>query len=236
MPTDIEFRPARYNGKPNVENQLVLLVNLDAFPGLPTVKLRIATKEGAVSIGTDRSEKVEIKVQKDWLMPESNVAKLVLPYWATGWGAKAEIEAKAKRTDGKLAFARCKVDFRQQQGPNQYDDFEYMSIGRKILGEAAGKYIYVNSDPPLHRKLFGDSKETFDRALESDPVAQMRIAAIVTDAVVYAVASKKYQKGGEKGLPIGNEPITDVRAFVEAKRYELDSKIVRAFLKENLSQ
>lgn len=236
VPLDLEFRPARYNGKPSVENQLVLLVNLDAFPGMPNVKLRIVTREGAVSIGSDRSEKLEIKAQKAWLMPGVNVAKVVVPYWGTAWGARATIEAKAKRTDGKLALATCKVDFREQPGPDQYEDFEYLSIGRPILGEAAGKYIYVNSDPPLHRKLFGDSKETFERALESEPVAQMRVAAIVTDAVVYAVASKKYQKGGEKGLPIGNEPITDVRAFVEAKRYELDSKIVRAFLKESTSQ
>jgi len=236
VPGDIEFRPGRYNGKPNVENQLVLLVNLDAFPGMPTVKLRIVEKEGAVSIGAERSEKLEIKVKKEWLMTGSTVAKVVVPCWGTAWGAKAEIEAKAKRTDGKLALTRCKVDFREQRGADQYEDFEYLSIGRPILGEAAGKYIYVNSDPPLHRKLFGDSKDTFELALENNPVAQMRIAAIVTDAVVYAVASKKYQKGGEKGLTIGNEPITDVRAFVEEKRYELDSKIARAFVRETVTQ
>lgn len=236
IPGDIEFRPARYNGKPSVENQLVLLVNLDAFPGMPTVKLRIVEKEGAVSIGTERSDKLEIKVKKDWLIAGSNVAKVVVPYWGTAWGAKAEIEAKAKRTDGKLGVTKCKVDFREQRGADQYEDFEYLSIGRPILGEAAGKYIYVNSDPPLHRKLFGDSKETFELALETNPVAQMRIAAIVTDAVVYTVASKKYQKGGEKGLTIGNEPITDVRAFVEEQRYELDSKIARAFVKELVIQ
>jgi len=233
-PADLEFRPARYNGKPNVENQLVLLVNLDAFPGMPNIKLRIVDREGAVTIGTDRSEKVEIKVQREWLMPGANVAKVVVPYWGTAWGAKAEIEAKAKKADGRLALARCKVDFREQPGANQYKDFEYTSMGRHVLGEAAGEYIYVNSDPPLHQKLFGGSRETFDRALESDPIAQMRIAAIVTDAVVYSVASKLYQKGGENAPTIGTEPITDVRVFVEAKRYELDSKIVRAFVKEGV--
>jgi hypothetical protein len=62
----------------------------------------------------------------------------------------------------------------------------------------------------------------------------MRVASIVSDAVVYAVASKKYMKGGEKGLTIDpQDPITGVREFVEAKRSKLDSKIVRAFVKES---
>jgi hypothetical protein len=235
-PADLEFRPARYNGKPNVENQLVLLANLDAFPGLPNIKFRIVDREGAVTIGTDRSEKVEIKVHRDWLMPGSNVAKVVVPYWGTAWGAKAEIEAKAKRTDGKPALARCKVDFREQPGASQYEDIVYDALDRQVLGEAAQRYIYVNSTPPLHRTLFGNSQDSFDRALEENPIAQMRVAGIVTDAVVYDVADKKYHTGGEKGFTIGQSPITDVRDFVEAKRYELDSKIVRAFLKESATQ
>ena len=70
IPTDLEFRPARYAGKPNIENQLVLLANLDAFPGLPLIKVRIVTREGAVSIGPDRTEKLEVKVRKEWLIPD----------------------------------------------------------------------------------------------------------------------------------------------------------------------
>jgi hypothetical protein len=230
---DLEFRPVRYNGKPNIENQTVLLVNLEAFPGMPVIKFRILSSEGLVTVGPDRSQKFEVKAQREWIMQGSNIAKVVVPYWATAWGAKAEIEAKAKKTDGKLAVAKCKVDFREPSGSDKYEDFEYTSIGRQVLGEAAGKYIYVNSDPLVHQKLFGDSKETFEKALEADPVAQMRVAAIVADAVVYDVATKKYFTGGEKGLTISEQdPITAVREFVEAKRYELDSRIVRAFLKE----
>ena len=213
-----------------------MLVNLDAFPGLPNVKIRIVDKEGAVSIGSEGSEKFEIKVEKAWLLPGSKVAKVVVPYWGTAWGANAHIEAKAKRTDGKIALAKCKVVFREQEGPNVYEHFEYMSIGRPILGEAAGKYIYINSDPPLHRRLFGDTRESFDSALETDPAAQMRVASIVTDAVIYSVAEKKSHMGGDKGFTIGTEPVSDVRAFIEAKRFDLDLKIVRHFLKESASQ
>jgi hypothetical protein len=235
-PEDLEFRPARYNGKPNVENQLVLLVNLSAFTGLPAVKFRIVTKEGAVGIGAERSEKIEVKVQKDWVMPGESVAKAVIPYFGTAWGAKAEIEAKAKRADGKHAFAKCKVRFREQQGPDQYENIYYDALDRPILGEVAGRNIHVNSEAPLHRRLFGDSQESFDEALEADPIAQMRVAAIVSDAVVYAVASTKYHTGGEKGLDLGPDPVTGLRAFVEAKRYELEPKMVRAFLKESPGQ
>jgi hypothetical protein len=234
VPADLEFRPARCNGKPSVENQLVLLVNLDAFPGMPVVKFRMLLREGAVTIGAERVEKLEVKVLKGWIMPGTNIAKVVIPYWATGWGARATVEAKAKRTDGQWGSAECKIDFREHRGPDQYEDIVYDAIERPILGEAAGKYIYVNSKPLLHRKLFGDTQETFDRSLEQASVAQMRVASIVSDAVVYAVASTKYMKGGEKGLTIdNNDPITAVREFVEAKRYELDSKIVRAFLTED---
>lgn len=233
VPADLEFRPARCNGKPNVENQLVLLVNLDAFPGFPVVKFRLVSREGAVTIGPDRAERLEIKVLRDWIMAGTSIAKVVIAYWAAGWGARAVVEAKAKRTDSHWASAECKLDFREHRGPDQYEDIVYDAIERPILGEAAGKYIYVNSKPALHRKLFGDTQETFNQALEAASVAQMRVASIVSDAVVYAVASTKYMKGGEKGLTIDtNDPITGVREFVEAKRYELDSKIVRAFLTE----
>src|SRR6266508_1956618 len=53
-PTDIEFRPAHYNGRPSVENHVVLFVNLDAFPGMPVVRFRVGVHEGAVSLGADR--------------------------------------------------------------------------------------------------------------------------------------------------------------------------------------
>ena len=235
-PADLEFRPARYSGKPNVENQLVLLANLDAFPGMPNIKLRIVDREGAVTIGTDRSEKLEIKVQKEWLIPGSNVAKVVVPYWGTAWGAKAEIEAKAKRADGKLALTKCKVDFREQRGANQYENIYYDALDRPILGEVAGKNIHVNSEPALHRKLFGESQDTFNQALLENSIAQMRVAGILCDAVVYAVASTKYRTGGEKGLDLSQDPVTGLRVFVEAKRYELEPKIVRAFLKEAATQ
>ena len=232
-PEDLEFRPARYNGKPNVENQLVLLVNPSAFTGLPIVKFRILTKVGAVSIGTERSEKIEIKVQKDWMLPGGDVAKVVVPYFGTAWGAGAEIEARAKTADGKPAFAICKVGFREQQGPDQYENIYYEALGQPSMGQVAGKNIHVNSEPPLHRRLFGDSQDSFDEALEQNPIAQMRVAAIVSDAVVYSVASTKYQTGGEKGLDLDPDPITALRAFVEEKRYLLEPKMVRAFLKES---
>jgi hypothetical protein len=230
-PVDIEFRPAHYNGRPSVENHAVLLLNLDAFPGLPLVKFRVGTHEGAVSLGSDRLETLEIKVQRDFVIKGTRLAKTLLPYWATAWGSKATLEAKAKRSDGKTAVAVCKVDFREQSGKKQYEDILYEPLDRPVLGEAALRYIYVNSRPAFHRDLFGTTQETFDKALEESPIGQMRVASIVTDAVVYDVASKKYHKGGEKGLTIGNEPISEVRAFVEAKRYELDSKIARAFIK-----
>jgi hypothetical protein len=231
-PVDIEFRPAHYYGRPSVENHFVLLVNLDAFPGMPLVRFRIAAREGAVSLGAGRLERVEVKVEREHVIKGSRIAKILLPYWATAWGAKVTVEAKAKRADGRYALATCKADFREQSGKNQYDDIVYEPLDRLVLGEAALQFIYVNSKPPLHRILFGETQESFDKALEENPIGQMRVASIVTDAVVYDVASKKYRKGGEKGLTIGSEPISDVRSFVEAKRYELDSKIARAFLKD----
>ena len=231
-PADVEFRPAHYNGRPNVENHAVLLVNLVAFPGMPVVRFRVGAHEGAVSLGTDRLESLEIKVHRDLVMKGTRVARILLPYWATAWGAKATIEAKAKRADGRNALSACKVDFREQSGKSQYEDILYEPLDHLVLGEAALRYIFVNSKPPLHRELFGNTQESFNKALEENPIGQMRVASIVTDAVVYDVASKKYHKGGDKGLTIGIDPITEVRAFVEAKRYELDSKIAKAFLKD----
>ena len=231
VPPDIEFRPARCSGKPHAENQLVLLVNLDAFPGFPSVKFRIVDQEGAVTIGLTRSDRVEIKADRGSLIQGHNVAKITVLYWGTAWGARAKVEAKAKRKDGVIAIATCRVDFREPSGQDQFKEFFYEPLGRSILGEAAGEFIYVNSDPPFHQKVFGTTQASFEKALEDDSVAQMRVAAIVTDAVVFAVASKKYAIGGEKGLHLGDDPVTGVREFIEGKRYELDAMLVRAFVK-----
>jgi hypothetical protein len=161
-----------------------------------------------------------------------NVAKVVIPCWGTAWGSRAKIEAKAKQKDGRISTATCKIDFREPAGQGQFEEFLYEPLGRPILGEAAGKFIYVNSDPPLHQKIFGSTQTSFEKALEDDRAAQMRVAAIVIDAVVFTVASKKYAKGGEKGLHLGEDPVTGLREFVEEKRYELDGKVVRAFVRE----
>ena len=115
IPADLEFRPVRYNGKPGVENQIVLLVNLEAFPGMPVIKFRILSSEGLVAVGLDRSQKLEVKAQREWIIQGSNIAKVVVPYWATAWGAKAEIEAKAKRTDGETCTCKMQGRFPRTQ-------------------------------------------------------------------------------------------------------------------------
>lgn len=233
-PLDLEFRPVRFYGKPHIENHLILLANLDAFPGMPLIKIRFISREGSVELGPDRADKLELKMRSGWVISGSRVGKVVVPYWGTAWGSRAEVEAKAKKTDGKFAVTRCKIEFREQVGGDQYEDIIYEPLDRPTLGEAAGKYIYVNANPPVHKQLFGDSQESFEAQLEVSPTAQMRIAAIVTEAVVYSVASTKYQKGGDKGLTIDStDPVTAVREFIAAKQYELDAKIVRAFVKSD---
>jgi len=232
-PPDIAFTAFRYVGDPNrPSNNAVLLVNLKAFSGYPEVTFYLEEVVGSVSLGSG-GERFEIKVSPAHKIAGHEVARVPVPFRATGWGQRAVLWAKAKRSDGKLAHAKCRVRFEHQLGDQKFSNFHYEDLGRPVMGDVAGDKLYVNAGYALHRQIFGDTEDDFNIRLETDPIAQVRAAAVLVETTVYHTATTRYRAGGNKGLQIDpDDPIGTLRPYIEESRMKLEPRVLRALAPE----
>lgn len=228
-PEDIAFAAFRFSGDPNrFNNNAALLVNLAVFTGMPEISFWLEEVAGNVSLeeGVDRTS---IKVSSTHLIEGTNVARLLVPFRATGWGQNAVLRAKAKRADGKMAHAKCKLKFERLPGDQKFSNFLYEDLGRSILGDVAGDKLYVNSGYALHRQIFGDTEDDFNRSLETDPIAQVRAVSVLVETAVFHTATTKHQAGGRKGLHIDpDDPIGSLRPYLDESKMKLEPKVYRA--------
>jgi hypothetical protein len=231
-PEDIAFVAPRYSGDPNrATNNAALLVNLNQFAGLPNVKFWLEEITGKVTLG-DAGEKLEVKVTTSHKIADHNVARLVVPFGATGWGQHAVLRAEAKRKDGKFAQAKCKLKFERSQGDQKFKDFLYEDLDRPVLGDVAGDKIYVNSGYDLHRQIFGDTEEEFNKRLETDSMAQVRAVSVLVETAVFHTATTKHHAGGKKGLHIDpDDPIGSLRPYIDESKMKLEPKLYQALVK-----
>ncbi len=228
-PEDIEFAASRYVGDPNRQtNNAVLLVNLMAFTGYPEITFWLEENVGSVSLGAGEP-RIEIKVKPGDKMENLEVARIVVPFRATGWGQHAALCAKAKRSDGKLAYAKCKLRFEHQIGDHKFSNFVYEELDQKVMGDVAGNQLYINKAYALHRQIFGDTDDDFNARLENDLIAQMRAASVLVETTVYHTATTRYRAGGLKGLSIDpDDPITSLRPYLDENRIKLEPKVLYA--------
>jgi len=231
-PEDIAFTAHRFAGDPNKPNKAVLLVNLDKFTGMPEITFWLDEKVGSVTLD-NATDRIQIKVKSEDRIAGHNVARITIPFRATGWGQRATLNAKAKRSDGTQAFAKCKVKFEHQPGNQKFSNFLYEDLGRAVLGDVAGDKLYINSGYSLHRQIFGETEDDFNKRLESDRIAQMRAATVLVETTVYHAATVKYQTGGAKGLQIDpDDPIGSLRPYIEESRMKLEPRVARALAPE----
>jgi hypothetical protein len=232
-PEDIDFTASRYSGDPNrPSNNAVLLVNLKAFSGYPEVTFWLEEVVGNVSLGSG-GERIEVKVTAAHKIEGHEVARVPIPFRATGWGQRATLCAKAKRSEGKLAHAKCKIRFEHQQGDQKFSNFHYEDLGRLVMGDVAGDKLYVNAGYGLHRKIFGDTEDDFNSRLETDSIAQMRAVAVLVETTVYHTATTRYRAGGKKGLQIDpDDPIGTLRPYLEESRMKLEPRVLKALAPE----
>ena len=227
-PEDIEFSAAHFSGHPNRLNNAVLIVNLSAFNGLPEVTFWLEEKLGNVALGEESLKRLQIKVTKD-LVSENNLARVPLLFKGTGWGQRAVLCAKAKRKDGKVAYAKCRLRFEQPKGKDKFSDFYYDDLRRNVLGDVADDKIYINAGYGPHREIFGITEDDFNRRLESNPIAQMRAAFVLVETVVHHTASVNYGEGGNKGWQIEpSDPVTSFRMYLDERRMKLEPSVLKA--------
>ena len=176
---------------------------------------------------------MEIKVKPEHRMDGQEVARVPAAFRASGWGQRAVLCAKAKRSDGKLAHAKCKLRFEHQSGDQKFSNFHYEDLGRPVMGDVAGDKLYVNAGYTLHRQIFGDTEDDFNSRLETDVTAQLRAATVLVETTVYYTATTRWRAGGKKGLHIDSEdPIGSLRPYLDESRFKLEPKLVRALAPE----
>jgi hypothetical protein len=233
MPEDISFTTFRYSGDPNrPSNNAILLVNLDAFSGYPEITFWLEEIVGSVSLGSG-SERMEIKVSAAHRIEGRNAARVPVPFRATGWGQRAVLWAKAKRSDGKLAQAKCKLRFEHQVGDQKFSNFHYEDLGRAVMGDVAGDKLYVNAGYALHRQIFGETEDDFNTSLETDSIAQVRAASVLVETAVYHTATTRLRVGGKKGLHIDpDDPVGTLRPYLEESRMKLEPRVYKALAPE----
>lgn len=228
-PDDIEFTASHFSGQPNRQNKATLLVNLDAFSGMPEITFYVESSLGNVMLGEDGVDRLRIKVSKDMVMTGRNVARVNVPFKGTGWGQHAILCAKTKRRDGEVVHAKCRVRFERPLGRDKFSNFHYEDLQRKVLGDVAGDKLYINAGYGFHRQIFGETEDDFNKQLESNSIAQMRAASVLVDTVVHHAATVKLNLGGQKGLHIDqDDPIGSFRTYFDENRMKLEQAVYRA--------
>ena len=232
-PEDIAFTAHRVSGEPNRISHAALLINLAAFAGMPEVRFQLTDVVGGVSLGGGKTS-LAVRVTSENLIRTHNgqrIARLSVPFSAPGWGQNAVLKAQAKRADGAIAHAKCKLIFEPPKGDDKFSNFHYEDLGRPVLGDVAGDKLYVNSGYALHRKIFGDDEDVFNSRLETDPIAQARAAAVLVETAVFHTATTKHHAGGKKGLHIKPEdPIGSLRPYLDESKIKLEPKVYQALV------
>ena len=217
--------------EPNRASNAALLVNLQSFDGLPSIQFELAEIEGRVTL-QDELLKLDVRVTEAHKIIGTEIARVVVPFTASGWGQNAILRAKAVRKEGKTAEAKCKLRFERPEGNQRFNDFLYEDLERNVLGDVAGDKIYVNSGYPLHREIFGDTEEDFQRSLETDSRAQIRAVSVLVETAVFHTATAKIRTAGKKGLYIdADDPIGSLRPFMDESKMKLEPKLYQALVK-----
>jgi hypothetical protein len=228
-PEDVEFAQHRFSGDPNRSNTAALLVNLAAFSGMPEITSSLEKIEGNLTLA-DGKKSVVVKVTAAHMITDYNVARVLVPFRAAGWGQNAILRARAKRADDKFAAATCKLIF-EHPGNDTFSNFHYEDLDRDVLGDVAGDKIYVNAGYSLHRKIFGATEDDFNRSLEQDPIAQARAVSVLVDTAVFHTATTRHREGGKKGLQINpDDPIGSLRGYLDESRFKLEPKVHEALV------
>jgi archaellum component FlaG (FlaF/FlaG flagellin family) len=227
-PEDIDFAESRFSGQPNRLNKATLLVNLEAFTGMPEITFWLEETLGNVSLEESAEKRIKVKVTET-MVSEGLIARVNVSFNGTAWGQKAILRAKGKRKDGQTVRAKCRLVFHRPKGNDKFSDFWYEDLGRNILGESAEDKIYVNAGYRPHQEIFGVTQEDFDSQLESNPVAQMRAVTVLVETVVQRTAADNYQAGGKNGWQLDpNDPLTNLRTYLDERRMKLEPLVLKA--------
>jgi len=229
-PDNIEFASSHYHGTPSRPMKAILVVNLDAFVGMPEIKFWLEGLVGRISLGEGAGDEIlHIKVKEHHRTEDSGIARIPVSFTGTAWGQHGVLWASAKLPNGQVARAKCKLRLQRPIGENKFTDFHYEDLARNVLGDVAADKLYINAGYPLHKQIFGLTEDEFNHRLEGDPIAQLRAASLLVETVVHHTATVSYVMGGVKGIQIDPaDPVGSFRTYFEDRRMKLEPVLIRA--------
>jgi TolB-like protein len=227
-PLDMEFRPAESKGQPNKKHHAVLYVNLVEVPLGRRIEVSVVKSQGAITLideNDKKSDSVTVQLEKKHQIPDSNVARIPIPWSGTGWGQFARIMAETKTPARKVVTAVATLILDQQDEGGLIKDVKYRPLGNQKCSDLVDGVIYVNSDHSLNRAVFGATQEDYAKRMDSDRTAQYRLCAVITEQSVYRLAEDLVFKN--KLLLVPTAPVTSMREFVDAKTHEFAPKLLK---------
>lgn len=231
-PELMEFRPVKSNGQPNKLASALLYINLNKIPIGRKIKVEQSKAKGNITLlyGDNKTTSFKITVSRDHEVSLGSIARFPVLFRGTGKGQHAEIHASTKTIDGNTAFAIGKIEIKEPEieGGGIFEKAEYESLEQPVCAMVADSVIWVNSEHPINRSVFGVNKAQFDDKLLHNFEAQLRYAEVILDTAVFYTAQIKERIGGRKGLIIRpNMAVQDIQAYIDENKFKLASKVYK---------
>jgi len=234
----MEFRPDEVRVKPHVRRSLQLWIDTDVIPIRTDIVVRLYDcTEGLWFLGDHEQQYTVRNVrphEHDRHSSNPRVARILIPFRGTGYGQSGRVVATTS-VDRRSFQSSAQINIEEHEPPSGagiFNDIDYDGSSRPLAcifeGRASGKLI-VNSRHPLNKSIFGKDRVEFRESAGNNVEAQMRLAEVVLDECIYHIAATKYGKSGEQGLTLRQDPITDIRNFIEEKKFKIGPKIYRHF-------
>jgi len=234
----LEFRPDEVRVKPHVKRNLQLWIDTNIIKIGTDIIIRIYDHETGISFlsedgGTFTTGQIRIH-ESDRHSTNPTVARMSIPFRGNGYGQSAKVVAQVNvhsRNFEATSFIHIQ-EHEPPTGAGIFNDIDYSASSRDLacIFERGSGMLVVNSRHPINQKVFGHDRDNFSRNIESETNAQMRLAEVVLDECIFHIAATKYSKGGEYGLDLGRDPITDIRNFIETQKFKIGPKIFQHFV------
>ncbi len=230
-PESMEFRPKEIHGLPNRRNGASLFVNISVVPLGRKIKLDFDKVHGALSLLQEdkRVSAMTVTLSTEHVLRGGEgVARIVVPWQGTGWGQSGTVVATTKLSDGRIVQGRGVIVIEEPEPEGGFvRDIKYRDLGPTKASDLVDGIIYIGSTHSLNRSVFGPDQASCDLRVKDDLTAQYRYAAIVVEQAVYSLAERSLL---ENKLGLGDAPITNIRAFIDAHTHQFAPKILKILM------
>ena len=108
-----------------------------------------------------------------------------------------------------------------------FKDYKFVSLERKVQSQWDGQeFILINTNDPVNKHYFGDDPY---KAVEEYTHCQVRLADLILNECLQILVSRALEDGKlDRRFP--DNPETDIRSYVDEKKYDVGLMIHRLFV------